>query len=290
MAKKIKVNIAGAAFTGKIVTFKAPCDCTEATGLVIGEDTYDVVDALGNCITGSYLAWSGGAVVSVALDVDSKKAFLQNEKPTPAAIGAAPAGHGSEGEAMTYYSGQKQDDSEILAILNGELTKLSNYSSSKFGMYVYPAMAIDLLMCEMIKINAITAMVKAYSYNGWKLQRMFASGVWGAWEWVNPPMNLGVEYRTTERYLGKPVYVKAVNIGNLPASTHKSVEHGVSDVDKMFPPYGQTSEHWSIPTHAYGFNTMVSLSANRTSIAVLTATDRSGTTATVVLKYTKTTD
>ena len=26
------------------------------------------------------------------------------------------------------------------------------------------------------------------------------------WEWVNPPMKLGVEYRTTERYLGKPVY------------------------------------------------------------------------------------
>lgn len=78
MAKKIKVNIAGAAFTGKIVTFKAPCDCTEATGLVIGEDTYDVVDALGNCITGSYLAWRSGALVSVALDVDDKKATLQS--------------------------------------------------------------------------------------------------------------------------------------------------------------------------------------------------------------------
>ena len=74
---KIKVNIVGEAFTGKIVTFKAPCDCTEATGLVIGEDTYDVVDAVGNCITGSYLAWRGGTLVSVALDTDDKKAFLQ---------------------------------------------------------------------------------------------------------------------------------------------------------------------------------------------------------------------
>lgn len=33
------------------------------------------------------------------------------------------------------------------------------------------------------------------------------------WEWVNPPMILGVEYRTTERYQGKPVYVQAVNFG-----------------------------------------------------------------------------
>lgn len=32
-------------------------------------------------------------------------------------------------------------------------------------------------------------------------------------EWVNPPMIPGVEYRTTERRNGKPIYVKAVNIG-----------------------------------------------------------------------------
>lgn len=36
---------------------------------------------------------------------------------------------------------------------------------------------------------------------------------WPEWEFVNPPMELGVEYRTTERYLGKPVYVKAVDCG-----------------------------------------------------------------------------
>ncbi len=36
-------------------------------------------------------------------------------------------------------------------------------------------------------------------------------------EWINPPMNLGVEYRTTERYLGKPVYAQLMNWGNAPA-------------------------------------------------------------------------
>ncbi len=38
---------------------------------------------------------------------------------------------------------------------------------------------------------------------------------WGPWEWINPPMDLGTEYRTTERYLGKPVYVKLVDCGEL---------------------------------------------------------------------------
>ena len=38
---------------------------------------------------------------------------------------------------------------------------------------------------------------------------------WNPWEYVNPPMQLGVEYRTTERYNGKPVYKRAVNIGDI---------------------------------------------------------------------------
>lgn len=41
----------------------------------------------------------------------------------------------------------------------------------------------------------------------------------GVVEWFNPPMALGEEYRTTERYQGKPVYVQSINFsGALPAS------------------------------------------------------------------------
>ena len=36
-------------------------------------------------------------------------------------------------------------------------------------------------------------------------------------EWINAPMQLGVEYRTTERYLGKPVYAQLMDLGNAPA-------------------------------------------------------------------------
>lgn len=32
-------------------------------------------------------------------------------------------------------------------------------------------------------------------------------------EWLNPPMQVGVEYRTTERYLGQPVYTKLLDLG-----------------------------------------------------------------------------
>lgn len=35
------------------------------------------------------------------------------------------------------------------------------------------------------------------------------------WEWIDPPMYLGVEYRTTERYNGKPVYKVALETKSL---------------------------------------------------------------------------
>lgn len=35
----------------------------------------------------------------------------------------------------------------------------------------------------------------------------------GVTEWINPPVVLGVEYRTTERFSGMPVYTKFVQLG-----------------------------------------------------------------------------
>ena len=47
---------------------------------------------------------------------------------------------------------------------------------------------------------------------------------WGEWEYINPPMEDGVEYRTTERHLGKPVYTQIVQFDNL--STSQSFSPG----------------------------------------------------------------
>lgn len=44
-------------------------------------------------------------------------------------------------------------------------------------------------------------------------------------EWINPPMVIGVEYRTTERFLGKPVYTKMVDCGG--AEDEKTTAHNV---------------------------------------------------------------
>lgn len=71
-------------------------------------------------------------------------------------------------------------------------------------------------------------------YRGCILRRTIEAGVIGPWEWVNPPLQIGVEYRTTERYQGKPVYAKAVSLGAGPDSnTKKTVQHGIGNMSHI---------------------------------------------------------
>lgn len=65
---------------GKQVTFIAPCTCLETEALQIDGENYTVVDTLGNCVTGIGDMWQVGAVITVVLDVDNKKAYMQNYK------------------------------------------------------------------------------------------------------------------------------------------------------------------------------------------------------------------
>ena len=52
----------------------------------------------------------------------------------------------------------------------------------------------------------------------------------GQMEWQNPPMGDNVEYRTTERYRGYPVYRFLLNFGSLPNNTFKEHSLGVGHV------------------------------------------------------------
>lgn len=49
-------------------------------------------------------------------------------------------------------------------------------------------------------------------------------------EWINPPLAAGVEYRTTERFLGKPVYVQMVNFGANTSGANLYVGENVAQI------------------------------------------------------------
>lgn len=126
-------------------------------------------------------------------------------------------------------------------------------------------------------------------------------------EWVNPPMQLGVEYRTTERFLGKPVYVRLINCGSAPSNSLKKFDTGLdyTVIDRRLTPtgnmYASSTDNFSIPcetTNVVSENLNIvhgtyTDSGNVRHDAIFihtTSTTLTGYTVYVVLKYTKTTD
>ena len=119
------------------------------------------------------------------------------------------------------------------------------------------------------------------------LTRRRTGGVWGAWEWINPPMSPNVEYRTTELHNGKVVYTKLVQFGALPNNTEKSVTAmpaGSSLIEAVGYASG-SSYNVAIP----GYYAIQSFGSTRSSgnLWLSTTIDMSSYNGWITIKYTK---
>lgn len=114
-------------------------------------------------------------------------------------------------------------------------------------------------------------------------------------EWVNPPMVTGKEYRTTERYLGKPVYAKVITgVALAVADTTVSIPLGVTAVtnlvDFVITHQGTTDSVYTFPSHSlYDGDPMLTgyFAKSSRTFVLQTHGDFSAHTATVFAKYTK---
>ena len=115
----------------------------------------------------------------------------------------------------------------------------------------------------------------------------------GVREWINPPMAWDVEYRTTERYNSKPVYVKSMGLGTMPAaSTLKSVSFGTG-TEVAIDVTGRMeydSDTYTIPFDR-GNGTSAAIFAKSSQICLLSgANSIASYNVYAVVKYIKTTD
>ena len=115
-------------------------------------------------------------------------------------------------------------------------------------------------------------------------RRICRNGVWGPLEWINPPMQLGVEYRTIERYQQVPIYTKAVNFGTAPNATSKTVEHGITGFNQCVDVSGILGG-----ANLIGHKNIVGILVNASQITIEADADLSRSNVYVILKYTKTT-
>lgn len=126
---------------------------------------------------------------------------------------------------------------------------------------------------------------------GWRMIKLKKSSsdpsAWQPFEWERPPMQLGVEYRTTERYNSKPVYKKAINTGALSAGTSKSVAHGVQNIGlRLSALYGLNNGGDNLVSNPG----ITGILVDGSNITITTAAGFSTSNSWVVIAYTKTTD
>ena len=139
----------------------------------------------------------------------------------------------------------------------------------------------------------ITQRVYDINNKGW-IQRTTGNGgtSWTEWEWENPPLIEGKEYRTTERYNGKPVYTKAVYCSNFPSVATKSISISDIPIDQIISCEG-FSDYLGLPLPYYSFENgtikpMASVMATWNSITVSCAYGIwTQYTCTAIIKYTK---
>lgn len=147
---------------------------------------------------------------------------------TFAQVGAASAGYGY-GETMKWL-GYDEVNNKASGTFQADLKALFAEMPSgtcKQIQFMDSALNTQKFTGTLWKYTSAYGVLTALNYSGCKAVKTFYGGSWEPWEWENPPMETGKEYRTTERYNGKVVYAKNVSFGKLPNNTEKTVEHGL---------------------------------------------------------------
>ena len=203
----------------------------------------------------------------------------------------APAGYGLGEEYATRVNNTNLDtlkNGGTYYIGTGCTNTPPNVDPAWSTLHVIPGRA-----CTQIYIPANDA-GRPETFSSW-IARIYndKTAAWRAWEWVNPPMALNVEYRTTERYGGKPVYVKLVDCGNV-ASGAKTINFGYSDSQAFIISVHGVMKSSSGKSFAVPRNNgtdVVSCHSDGSGIVVWSKTSAyESYTINCLVKYTKTTD
>lgn len=169
------------------------------------------------------------------------------------------------------------------------LATMPNYSARQVIIRDYPTLGGNSYVATLFKYNASYAAVVGVGYgaDGSNIVRKTKlAGVWQPWEHTHPPMNVGVEYRTTERFRGKAVYAKVIDAGALPNSTYKNVAHGISPLTGVVLVTGTTEGGANyMPSMSDAAN--LDLYINAVNVRITTKQDWSGGRGYIFMKYTK---
>lgn len=130
-------------------------------------------------------------------------------------VGAAPAGYGLGADSVSVDSWDNATQNGFYKSNKGTPDGDGNYWHGIVVNY-------SGVLCNQL-------VWKTWGTGSMMATRRVSDGVPEEWEWLDPPMVTGVVYRTTRRYMGKPVYTKLIDCGTLPHNSRKNVNYGVTD-------------------------------------------------------------
>ena len=197
------------------------------------------------------------------------------------------AGYGYGGTPVMLSSALLRSDDELNTAIEAIYSTMSNRETKLICFIGYPDNSDYSWFGILSRSTANYGSMFAHSsYNyGKMISKAKMNGEWRPLEWEQPPMVAGTEYRTTERYMSKPVYVKLVDFGNLPNSTYKQVAFGDSSCHAISC-VGVSSGGDVLPWNNND-STGVNVDCAHNTIIVWCKVDRSSTTAQFTVKYTK---
>lgn len=257
------------------------------TSAYSGEEIDAAVKKVSEGLAGGVASFNGrtGAVLPQSGDYNATQIPVSGEPEAETVAAAlsnkAPAGYGL-GAAAAPVTDLNQ------AVLSGWYSCAGSSNGPSSNFYGWLLVSSRTGAGGMIRQDAWNALGQPDHF-----VRYAVDGVWTPWEYVNPPMQLGVEYRTTERYNGKPVYMKLVDCGAGPNNTRKTVSANTQNVETSISCTGNLG-NGTIPYEWFAGDASgaqaITCTFNGQAINIAATADYSSLTVFVILKYTKTTD
>lgn len=247
-------------FSGKVVAQKEPI----SLDMGLPDSVYPRIDA-----------------IVIQFDANKNETNIVLKKGTAATSPAAPSVVRTESvyELHLYHVLREAGS---LYIAEGNITDL-RLNSSYCGLMADSVTNIDTAAIEK-QIEELIESLKNYipPIESSDNPECYYKIVDGEKEWLNPPMVLGVEYRTTERWNGKAVYTKLVNYGGMPAQTTWAVAHGCAATNILRHCAVNETQGMPIPNH------ITSIIVDKTNITLTNNTpDLKNNQCRVRLWYTK---
>ena len=281
------------------------------TSIFSGEDIDAAIKKVNDGIVGGVSSFNGrtGAVKPQAGDYNATQIPVSGEPEAETVAAAlsnkAPAGYGF-GDAIQEIATTSAEESyetycaKVDAVLDAMPDKTAKLVRAyPPAVYGNAGTTISLLYKGDANYAVLSNIGSADAgLCGWRMFKLrypssSSPAVWMPFEWEHPPMKIGVEYRTSERYNGKPVYTKLVDCGAGPSNTRKTVSANTQNVETPISCTGNFGSG-TIPYEWFAGDVSgaqaITCTFNGQAIEIAATADYSGWTVFVIVEYTKTTD